>query len=148
MIATFVLSQTQSGNLKGFRFASYLVCSHRCLSHTSGQSNPAGTCTGNLPWCWGKGRHCGMGSSHIRWYRSHMFDLKGKTKKKSIVLLGNYILTDYTHIQPNNQKKRKTLAGKMYTLPSFRADAGEALIIFRLLTYSTIFTWPGTAGGQ
>lgn len=34
------------------------------------------------------------------------------------------------------------------TLPSFRADAGEALIIFRLLTYSTIFTWPGTAGGQ
>lgn len=27
----------------------YLVCSHQCLSHTSGQCNLAGTCTGSLP---------------------------------------------------------------------------------------------------
>lgn len=34
------------------------------------------------------------------------------------------------------------------TLPSFRADAGEALVVFRLLAYSTVFTGSSTAGGQ
>lgn len=38
--------------------------------------------------------------------------------------------------------------GWMDTLPSFRADAGEALVVFRLLTYSTIFTGSGAAGRQ
>lgn len=36
----------------------------------------------------------------------------------------------------------------MDTLPSFRADAREALVVFRLLTYSTIFTGSGAAGRQ
>lgn len=34
------------------------------------------------------------------------------------------------------------------TLPSFRADAGEALVVFRLLTYSTIFTGSGATRCQ
>lgn len=34
------------------------------------------------------------------------------------------------------------------TLPSFRADAGEALVVFSFLTYSTIFTGFGAAGCQ
>lgn len=34
------------------------------------------------------------------------------------------------------------------TLPSFRADAREALIVFRLFTYSTIFAGSGAAGCQ
>lgn len=34
------------------------------------------------------------------------------------------------------------------TLPSFRADAGEALVVFSLLTYSTVLTGPGAAGRQ
>lgn len=33
-------------------------------------------------------------------------------------------------------------------LPSFRADAGEALVVFRLLTHSTVFAGSGAAGGQ
>ncbi len=38
--------------------------------------------------------------------------------------------------------------GWMDTLPSFRADAGEALVVFRLLTYSTVFAGSGAAGRQ
>lgn len=34
------------------------------------------------------------------------------------------------------------------TLPSFRADAGETLVVFCLLTYSTIFAGSGAAGCQ
>lgn len=34
------------------------------------------------------------------------------------------------------------------TLPPFRADAGEALVVFSLLTYSTVFTGSGAAGCQ
>lgn len=34
------------------------------------------------------------------------------------------------------------------TLPSLRADAGEALVVFRLLTNSTVFAGSGTAGRQ
>lgn len=33
-------------------------------------------------------------------------------------------------------------------LPTLRANTGEALIVFSLLTYSTIFTGSGAAGGQ
>lgn len=36
----------------------------------------------------------------------------------------------------------------MDTLPSFRADAGEALVVLSLLTYSTVFTGSGAAGSQ
>lgn len=36
----------------------------------------------------------------------------------------------------------------MLTLPSFRADAGEALVVLRLLTYATVFAGSGAAGGQ
>lgn len=32
------------------------------------------------------------------------------------------------------------------TLPSFRADAGKALVVFSLPTHSSIFTWSGAAG--
>lgn len=38
--------------------------------------------------------------------------------------------------------------GWMDTLPSFRADAGEALVVLRLLTYSTVLTGSGAAGRQ
>lgn len=34
------------------------------------------------------------------------------------------------------------------TLPSFRADAGEALVVFSLFTYSSVFTGSGAAGRQ
>lgn len=33
-------------------------------------------------------------------------------------------------------------------LPSFRADAGETLVVFCLLTHPTIFTGSGAAGSQ
>lgn len=44
---------------------------------------------------------------------SHVWP-EGENKKKFIVLLGNYILTDYTHIQPNNQKKKNTCWKNVY----------------------------------
>lgn len=36
----------------------------------------------------------------------------------------------------------------MHTLPSFRTDAGEALVVFGFLTYSAIFTGSGAAGRE
>lgn len=36
----------------------------------------------------------------------------------------------------------------MVTLPSSGADAGEALVVFSLLTYATVFTGSGAAGCQ
>lgn len=76
-----------------------------------------------------------------------MFDLKGKRKtvKERLLTLssGSKDLWPGTH-----ETGESEIDGWMDTLPSLRADAGEALVVFRFLTYATIFTGSGAAGRQ
>lgn len=67
-----------------------------------------------------------------------MFDLeKGKNKVNGMAVDG------WT-----NANMKQVQQKEMDTLPSFRADAGEALVVFRFLTYATVLTGSGAAGGQ